>query len=1158
MKILISRILVLSLIAVNLPAKTYAEEFELGQNLLKVNTPDGPKNVMVIEGVDPETNRPLVSWDRDGHSVRGVLIDSGQAISLDIESEKPSNTRAPKNIITDVKMPNNKVLNVELAPTPTEPNRVIGFYESGEPFEAILSKDKKSARLIARPVPKTPVTASKNSNPRSSRLKMPSFVERTWNSGPVQPVRNISRMGTSFYLSMGIMAGLAATLDHQDNPMSLSDFKNSWDNPVLYLVLAGYGFVAGFGSYIYKERLSQGGFGALVPTAGILFAATVAADVSRVMFSEESMKQCYGLFSAKKIVTLNWERDASKCDEAWYTFRNNWMNGQYLNDLVPSITNMMLSTGVYFGLSYAVRQWVSPFLFNKLSNTFLANLKLKPNAFLKSPTVRAMGRFGYGMIFLVGSYVVFQTVNKVTNLLPLQKWFTERFATTWSLAFSKDPLGSTLQQNFSNVQDYYRAARDHQFHGFESYKLALLIERMQQRTYAWRNLQLGGSTAAIQQWAAKIARFQTAYDQSYALYQQIVKKIADEREAKSNSQSLSPSELFNWDNTITTIRAESNSFSKPYEAPNSWELVKPTTLGEYLIVSAACGPNPDQVNEGIQNQNLIRDHRYSEIEFLPPSLVQHDGQQTICDYQLNNKALHKAFEIFDVTGAFHDGSGFHYGNLVDYIKANIRPDIISQSNHDFFEQWWHQNVYLAQVVPAYKIFEAEYKHLVEQNLKPALYNEEFRCFQNPSPSNGGTKFENNFTHKGNCSSQDFSLGYGAIQSVYQENNFYFDLLNDAETFVEKLSPPDQKDNRIAVWESHMVKLSATYEKVFKMLGSAKVRPDYVKPQEIRDLNSEISDNQKAFQAFLTNQLQAGQTPEKVDALKATVENLKMRINADTGGGLFKPYKTDRNQDTSENALYREIDRFAPIVQGLHADGQVFADGKARANLMYLEDDLIKDAYQYVLFSTVIRNSYQNLAELMNYRIRINMLDPRNFDRRNHNFDEDPDLQEFDDSSPSTQVSNIETEVTAPEEDQQTVDNKSCLEKSAREITRSSHDNGVRFHFLNDSSGRISKMTVASRSIDRVYRIDFDKDQNAQIRMAKSVFKGPSTFEKVFGWFVTPKEDNTPVWLSFDDYNRWARNQQFQVGDPAILIQTIVDSKKDIENKCSLARSARAN
>lgn len=582
-----------------------------------------------------------------------------------------------------------------------------------------------------------------------------------------------------FYVALGLVAAVQVFMFHSSNPMAIKRYMDTLTDPVGYAALAGF-MIAAYPFFRSMAKPKNAPLHRYLPrfAAGLVVGGLVSSVITEIG-RDPNVRACMNLDKITEIGEgAKPDRDMGSCDKAF----EQWTKPAVIADkMAPHLGTILAAGGMYWGSSYLLAKWRVP--------AMLMGLKLpkfgtsRGGSLASTIAIQA----GHMMLFL-GAYHV------AKHVLGIEDGIREQLLMKYS--FQKNEMGATLTQTFNNLA-FNLAQLEKSKYDDKDYavKTVALQTHLSGQLYAWRMLQLQPTKYAADQWVEKLTNFQHTLNKSYELYEDVLKRIANER-ANPNLPANDPTRLTMEYLTSNYLANDKLGYNGKFDDPDHWEYVKSRSLLEYVVGSMACGPEvqlpyQDRPWNGISNFVFNRKPQKGSVvntgradEFRPPMLTMANQEERICNQNvLGLQAKVPALEyqvVAVVTGP--DGKKpiqVQEKNILEYARKNIRADLIGPDHQLHFDDWWKKYV-LSDVQTTYDRYEQQYSSIINGPLKKALTRDDYNCLtgaRNLFVNEAGPEaFKNTYTTNRCSKPSERSLAKGVLNSLRDEKNSYFTLV----------------------------------------------------------------------------------------------------------------------------------------------------------------------------------------------------------------------------------------------------------------------------------------------------------------------------------------------------------------------------------------------
>lgn len=593
----------------------------------------------------------------------------------------------------------------------------------------------------------------------------------------------LSTGAATFYFAMGVIAAGEILLFEGGNPVALKRYFESMTDPVGVASVVGFlAAAAPFMKAAYSDA-NRSTFNRHFPllTAGLV-AGGLTSSLIATLGQDPLVRQCLRLDKVKEISAgKNVETDIGACEKVY----KNWDTAQVTELMAPSLASIVGNGVVVFGAGYGLKNLVSALG----KSPVLKGIRL-PKLNLGQVDRRI------GLLLSIGltNTVVLEAFNLSEKLFEFEHLTKEKLLLNYS--WQKDTLGRTLTESFGRMATYLGFAESTQFKDRETVeKLMIANDHLGKKLFSWRQLQLEATKLQIDRWKDKLSLFFDRYNYTHEIYGEVLKRIRAERSGKIAAGS--PEEL-SWKNLDDVfINPEIYpQLSGEMEDPGEWKYVAARNLGEYIITSMACGPEtqyrshefpwltlssflPGIISPKVpQTGPLIRRAGFAD-DFRPPLITTPNSEARVCDQNpfgsSSSKFSPREYPVLaGVRGLDGKYEKVQAKSLLDYIRANVRSDILDSNNNLNFEAWWKTHV-LGQVDRALDHYGELYDKVVRGPYRVALTDNSATCVQ-ASPRAGdiaGPDSLANLVYKSNdCRNNQRTVMKGILPSLKSELDYY--------------------------------------------------------------------------------------------------------------------------------------------------------------------------------------------------------------------------------------------------------------------------------------------------------------------------------------------------------------------------------------------------
>lgn len=559
-----------------------------------------------------------------------------------------------------------------------------------------------------------------------------------------------------FYLALGMLAAFWTMAHMQWRPNAWYEFLETLNDPVGVAMLGGF-VIASYPIFTMLNRPWAAPASRYFPIMGVgILSGTLVSQLINVVMQDPNARECAGLNTwTENFSTGRWifrARNLEACDKAMDTWWESWADGTYMKFLIPEMSKLTLAAAIFIGIMNGAPKLL------KVGSIARAVSRLN---------LAQVFRFGQGnpqkMAALLGSFVLFQLLYRgIRDFLPW-RWMDESLMTDWSVATrSSQPysftgnasnriylnLGNTIGQTMGRIATTLPRAVDDKLQSGATLHLAALTDHLHSQLSNWREYQLKPAMDQMTDWSAALQHFEVFYGQTYSQYRDIANILATHNSKVASESNADPDEMLKlWLAKVSEINNRANNLHYPlsdFEFTPFWKIVTPRTLGEYIVLSTACGPyaEPHTVRGAggtpvLRSGSVIGRNLLNDPQFLAPRIVRTRTDASICDSQyasqfaglginrFNN--IQMTFNNFLIQGPPTVGEPVEaFPNLFEYLKHKISPEIVHGSTNTF-DKWWKDVVFTPQVEPAYKQFHKSYQRILNTSFKQSIFREDYKC-----------------------------------------------------------------------------------------------------------------------------------------------------------------------------------------------------------------------------------------------------------------------------------------------------------------------------------------------------------------------------------------------------------------------------------------------
>lgn len=579
-----------------------------------------------------------------------------------------------------------------------------------------------------------------------------------------------------FFVALGLVAAVEVLMFHSNNPMALKNYTETLTDPVGWAALFGF-MIAAYPFFKSAYKPINKPAHRFLPRFGAgLIVGGIASQLISEMGRDPLVRACM-MLDEIQIISEGGQpvRNVSACDMAF----EKWTAPHMAEKLSPYIATLLVAGTMYFGITSG-----ATFLLSKMNVPAM----IKGIRMPKLTAIRG-GNLASTVVMQVGHLMVFMASFQIArNVLGIEKWVREKFLTSFS--FKKNQAGSTIKETMNNLAFTLAQLDKQTFNDPDLVAATIVLQKhLGNQLHEWRQLQLQPVREAADQWSRKLADFNTHLNKSYELYEDVIKRVANER-GNPNLAANDPARL-SWDYLINDVYQ--NGYDGPFEDREEWEFVSSPNMLEYFVASMACGPDvefetvdsPWSLTKGVrrwwnnekaQVGSSIKDTTGFAVDFHPPQITVFNKEENICNQHILGPKVKFSASRYPVVAVITGPGGKNVQvqekNILEFVRKNIRPTILSPSNENNFDGWWAKNV-LSQIQPAYDRYEQEYKKVLTGPLRAALTDNDYECISGMDLSApiaaGALSILGGFARQDKCRGQTRrSLARGVINSLQDE------------------------------------------------------------------------------------------------------------------------------------------------------------------------------------------------------------------------------------------------------------------------------------------------------------------------------------------------------------------------------------------------------
>lgn len=655
-----------------------------------------------------------------------------------------------------------------------------------------------------------------------------------------------------FFIALGMVAAVNVILFHSNNPMALANYTRTLTDPVGWLSLFGFMIVA----YPFFRSASlpknQTPLRFFPRFAGGLLVGGLVSSVIMEMGQDPFVRACMNLDKVGAIAKGEKPaRNELACDMAYAR----WTTPSVIAEkMAPAMANLLVAGSLYYGVLKGSR-----FLVNKWS----LPARLQAMRVMKPGSLRG-GGIGSTILFNLGHLMLFMGAFEFTKrVLGIENWIREQIATRFSLQTNE--FGNTIQASLNNLNFMLNQLEADKFKDPQLIiRLYAVQTNLAAQLFSWRALQMEPVKRAADEWGAKLNQFQTIFNKSYQLYEDIINRIAYERSNPNLSEE--DDKRITWNYLLNDVlKTPEAGYAGPFSDPGDWEFVSTKNLMEYVVASMACGPEVEFEKSVTRRfwfkpaptkQSVINDPLGFAASFKPPQITSFTQSPSVCDQSFTGGSQKLPPQSIPVMAQMIDGDGkaknIQEKNLLEFIRKNIRPSVLGPDHQSKFDDWWKAHV-LSQLKPAYDQYELEYTKILNGPLRAAFTRTDYKCLGGVDLAavggNNSPVLNGSFAREDKCGKGvKRSLAYGVVDSLQDEATLYISVL--------KALP---RHGFTVDRESRYLKVISTLEE--------KIRKDL---SDLRDMKGQEIDPLKIKNDFLELEKQAMETLPQIPSVNLPV------------------------------------------------------------------------------------------------------------------------------------------------------------------------------------------------------------------------------------------------------------------------------------------------
>lgn len=656
--------------------------------------------------------------------------------------------------------------------------------------------------------------------------------------GAIQGLQNaavqISGSVAIYYIAMGMISAYYLMTSYPNNPMAWDKYLHKLTDPMGWLMLVGFLAAA----YPFLSRVSGTQTAMGVVKAIPLYAAGIMAGAMTngliYMAANPDVRACTGVFNLPSM-----ERDMAACDRAFDAAAMD----QVMMSFVPAVAGVFTAAGIFLGgwalinasgLGGFIRGFAATTAKNGKGGglvglvllvasglAFLGAYEIANGLLKVEKTVRENMIADWGL----SDNPYGKSINDIENNL-FTTWEKVK-ANGWNDFERFDPEKSlpACTPNASRVPAKPCGPPQIDFEG--------TLARYHGQLELWRTVQFMPAYSAYDQWQKKVERFHGLVGMTYDTYKDFVYRIAYE----IKNPNLSKSDARGFNPLIIANIAKSNTNGSVYKGQTvtgEWErrmglnkditvLANPITnedfsghwkyvdtrgFFDFMVTSMACGPEAEGLREqgnflspvgdllamasgNTSPSNMIDQPSGMEVNFMPPRLVKRIAgtNGTACEEVSFKNSMdfmmrtdYTKPENLLIGGQLLFAKLPQYRGLYDYIKANVRENIIAPNGEVLFDKWWEQNV-IPQIMNVEKQLRADFEKMLRGPYTQAMLDPAYHWATESQQKNVGF-FQYlpdlMINQDGRPSaSATHRLAHGVIQNYEDELRLYLAMLLEA-------------------------------------------------------------------------------------------------------------------------------------------------------------------------------------------------------------------------------------------------------------------------------------------------------------------------------------------------------------------------------------------
>lgn len=149
-------------------------------------------------------------------------------------------------------------------------------------------------------------------------------------------------------------------------------------------------------------------------------------------------------------------------------------------------------------------------------------------------------------------------------------------------------------------------------------------------------------------------------------------------------------------------------------------------ITDYLLVSMLCGPEVEK------KENVIYNSTGFPSIFLPPQIKKSsDNFSELCKMPSSEDGARSLYRMPI------ENAGQSYNGVMDYLKNNVRDNLLGKQDENLFQKWWNENTE-EQMQKAFEVYAKSYEEIV-MKLVRGIFREDQSVTNRGSMANGTIK-----------------------------------------------------------------------------------------------------------------------------------------------------------------------------------------------------------------------------------------------------------------------------------------------------------------------------------------------------------------------------------------------------------------------------------